>query len=194
MAKLITFVTTLVSMLILMTAVELIAPDNSMKKYLRFILGLILISVMLTPIISILTNGEEELIVNLKKYVNNYEAVYDKDTIEKGNEKSEALFKENLNNNCNKILKDEFVEDEFESDVTCNVDLKDMTYDIEKIKVGVSTGGVNIIKKIKINIKEETSEAIAKNQGVENEEEIKKYLGKVLKVPEEKIEVYKLER
>ena len=53
------FVITLVTMLILMTAIEFIAPDNNMKKYLKFVLGLILISVMLSPIISLFSKGEE---------------------------------------------------------------------------------------------------------------------------------------
>ena len=55
------FVITLVTMLILMTAVELIAPDNNMKKYLKFVLGLIFIAIMLSPIISVFTKGEENI-------------------------------------------------------------------------------------------------------------------------------------
>ena len=47
------FIITLVSMIILISAIELIAPDNSMKKYLKFVLGTILIAVMISPIVSI---------------------------------------------------------------------------------------------------------------------------------------------
>ncbi len=53
------FVITLVTILIFITAVEMIAPDNSMKKYLKFVLGLILITVILNPILTIILNGEE---------------------------------------------------------------------------------------------------------------------------------------
>ena len=49
------FVITLVATIIFMTAVEIIAPDNSMKKYIKFVLGLILISVMINPIIKFFT-------------------------------------------------------------------------------------------------------------------------------------------
>ena len=40
------YIATLVATLVFMTAVELIAPDNSLKKYLKFVMGLILISVL----------------------------------------------------------------------------------------------------------------------------------------------------
>ena len=39
MDKINAFVITLVTTLIFMTAIELIGPDNSMKKYLKFVLG-----------------------------------------------------------------------------------------------------------------------------------------------------------
>ena len=60
------FVITLVATMIFMTAVDIISPDNSMKKYIKFVLGLILISVMINPIIKFFTGGEQEL-VNTKK-------------------------------------------------------------------------------------------------------------------------------
>lgn len=56
------FVITLVATIIFMTAVEIIAPDNSMKKYIKFVLGLILISVMINPIIKFFTGGEQEVV------------------------------------------------------------------------------------------------------------------------------------
>ena len=41
------FIETLVTIIILFSAIELISPNNSMKKYIKFVLGLILIVVML---------------------------------------------------------------------------------------------------------------------------------------------------
>ena len=62
------FVITLVATIIFMTAVEIISPDNSMKKYIKFVLGLILVSVMINPIIKFFTGGEQEVINAIKKY------------------------------------------------------------------------------------------------------------------------------
>ena len=64
------FVITLVATIIFMTAVEIIAPDNSMKKYIKFVLGLILISVMINPIIKFFTGGEQEVVKIIKNYEN----------------------------------------------------------------------------------------------------------------------------
>ena len=47
------FVTTLVTTLIFITAIELVGPDNSMKKYLKFVMGLILVAVLLNPIVTV---------------------------------------------------------------------------------------------------------------------------------------------
>ena len=62
------FIITLVATMIFMTAIEIIAPDNSMKKYIKFVLGLILISVMINPIIKFFTGGEQEVINRIKGY------------------------------------------------------------------------------------------------------------------------------
>ena len=65
------FVITLVTTMILITAVELIAPDNSMKKYLKFVLGLILIVVILNPILKFFNVGENELKNSISSYEKN---------------------------------------------------------------------------------------------------------------------------
>ncbi|GAB6170326.1 stage III sporulation protein AF [Clostridium carnis] len=193
MEKINTFIITLVTMLILMTAIELIAPDNSMKKYLRFILGLILISVMLTPIVSILTGGEKSIINEIEKYQNNYIDIgKSKENIQLENT-SEKAFKNNLDKNCNNLLKEEFKGKDFKSNITCNVDLKNMTYSIDKISVGVKDGKVKKIPKIIINTNDETSEVLSSNDEIEGEEEIKNYIENILKVSKDKIEVHKLE-
>ena len=62
------FIITLVATMIFMTSIEIIAPDNSMKKYIKFVLGLILISVMINPIIKFFTGGEQEVINRIKRY------------------------------------------------------------------------------------------------------------------------------
>ena len=62
------FVITLVTMLILISAIELISPENSMKKYIKFVLGCILIAVMISPLINFLGDGEE-LLVNKEQKI-----------------------------------------------------------------------------------------------------------------------------
>lgn len=186
------FVITLVATIIFMTAVEIISPDNSMKKYIKFVLGLILISVMINPIVKFFTDGEQELVSAIK----NYESVFyegttneNEDSISKSQIES---FKNNLNSNCDNLLKEKFLDKEFKSNVECEIDLDNMTYSIESLEVGVKDGGIKLVDNIKIDINEENEEAVSNDGSVENEEEIKNYLSEVFKIPTEKIKLYSM--
>ena len=186
------FVITLVATIIFMTAVEIISPDNSMKKYIKFVLGLILISVMINPIVKFFTDGEQELVSAIK----NYESVFyegttneNEDSISKSQIES---FKNNLNINCDNLLKEKFLDKEFKSNVECEIDLDNMTYSIESLEVGVKDGGIKLVDNIKIDINEENEEAVSNDGSVENEEEIKNYLSEVFKIPTEKIKLYSM--
>ena len=93
------FIETLVTIIILFSAIELISPNNSMKKYIKFVLGLILIVVMLNPIIDFFTEGEDKIVSTIKEY----ESILSTDTetssdVAASNE-VEDVFIENLNKN-----------------------------------------------------------------------------------------------
>ena len=186
------FVITLVATMIFMTAVEIISPDNSMKKYIKFVLGLILISVMINPIVKFFTGGEQELVNTIKSYESMfYEGTTseNEDSISKSQIES---FKNNLNSNCDSLLKEEFSDKDFKSNVECEIDLENMTYSIESLEVGVKDGGVKLVDSIKIDINEEREQAVSNDGTVENEEEIKNYLSEVFKIPTDKIKLYSM--
>ena len=186
------FVITLVATMIFMTAVDIIAPDNSMKKYIKFVLGLILITVMINPIIKFFTGGEQEVVNTIKKYENMlYEGANIKEKEDIIEQKIES-FKNNLNSNCYSLLKNEFSDKEFKSNVECTLDLENMTYSIDSLEVGVKDNSIKIVDKIKININEETEEAVSNEAMIENQEEIKNYLSDVFKIPVEKIKLYSM--
>lgn len=185
------FVITLVTMLILMTAIEFIAPDNNIKKYLKFVLGLILISVMLSPIISLFSKGEESISLQVQKYIElseNESAEVSKDY--KSN--SENVFKENLEQNCNRLLKEKFTDKEFVSNIDCEVDMNNINYSIDKVQVGVKNKDVSKIQKIIINTQKDSKSVSSQDEKVNNEDEIISYLAEALNVSKDKIEVYKV--
>ena len=186
------FVITLVATMIFMTAVDIIAPDNSMKKYIKFVLGLILITVMINPIIKFFTGGEQEVVNTIKKYEN---MLYEGANIQAKEDISEQKiesFKNNLNSNCDSLLKNEFSDKEFKSNVECTLDLENMTYSIDSLEVGIKDNSIKIVDKIKININEESEEAVSNEAMIENQEEIKNYLSDVFKIPVEKIKLYSM--
>ena len=188
-------VITLVTMLIFISAVELMAPNNKMKKYIKFILGLILISVILNPIIELISNGEK----NVAGSIDSYEAVFSEnkselndDTLKVSEDKADnrkKAFINNFNKNCDNLLKNQFKNMIFKSEVDCDVNFTDITLNIKKLKIGIGENKVNKIKKIVIKNKEESN----KQEVSKEYSEIIEFVSKELNIPKEKIEVYKLE-
>ncbi|WP_195428370.1 stage III sporulation protein AF [Clostridium sp. D46t1_190503_E9] len=185
------FVITLVTMLILMTAIEFIAPDNNMKKYLKFVLGLILISAMLSPIISLFSKGEESISLQIQNYIE----LSENESVEVSKNykiNNENAFKENLEQNCNRLLKEKFSDKEFISDIDCKVDMSNINYSIEKVQIGVKNKDVSKVQKIIINAQEDSQSVSSQDGKVNNEDEIISYLAEALNVSQDKIEVYKV--
>lgn len=187
------FIITLVATMIFMTSIEIIAPDNSMKKYIKFVLGLILISVMINPIIKFFTGGEQEVINRIKRYEDMLNlGVTNEGESKEVIEKQKEAFKSNLNSNCDNLLKEKFSDKNFKSDIKCNINLSDMTYSIDSLEVGVRENGIRLVDKIIININDESEEAVSNNEKIDNEEEIKNYLSELFKIPIEKIKLYSM--
>ena len=183
------FVVTLVTTLIFITAVEIIGPDNSMKKYLKFVMGLILISVIINPVIKFLTNGESIITSAIVKY--------EQDISTKTNEnekKSEDInskeisFKENFNKNCVNLLSKEYKGMDFESDIDCEVDFQNPKLEVKELKVGVKEKGIKKVPKIKsVNINQDKEDEVAEDDTLKN---IKSFLSDELNISTEKIVVY----
>ncbi len=187
------FIITLVATMIFMTSIEIIAPDNSMKKYIKFVLGLILISVMINPIIKFFTGGEQEVINRIKRYEDMLNlGVTNEGESKEVIEKQKEAFKSNLNSNCDNLLKEKFLDKNFKSDIKCNINLSDMTYSIDSLEVGVRENGIRLVDKIRINVNDESEEAVSNNEKIDNEEEIKNYLSELFKIPIEKIKLYSM--
>ena len=187
------FIITLVATMIFMTSIEIIAPDNSMKKYIKFVLGLILISVMINPIIKFFTGGEQEVINRIKRYEDMLNlGVTNEGESKEVIEKQKEAFKSNLNSNCDNLLKEKFSDKNFKSDIKCNINLSDMTYSIDSLEVGVRENGIRLVDKIRIKVNDESEEAVSNNEKSDNEEEIKNYLSELFKIPIEKIKLYSM--
>ena len=183
------FIETLVTIIILFSAIELISPNNSMKKYIKFVLGLILIVVMLSPIIDFFTEGEDKIVSTIKEYEN----ILSKDTktssdVAVSNE-VEDVFIENLNKNSAAELAEAFPDYTFVCNIDCNIDLSNYSYNISHAKIGISTGkiqDVEKIEKVEISNDNETNSKVYSD----DEQKIVSYVSNMLGISEDKIEVY----
>ena len=183
------FIETLVTIIILFSAIELISPNNSMKKYIKFVLGLILIVVMLNPIIDFFTEGEDKIVSTIKEY----EGILSTDTetssdVAASNE-VEDVFIENLNKNSATELAEKFPDYKFVCDIDCNIDLNNFSYDISHAKIRISTNKIQEVEKIeKVEISNDNktnSQAYS-----DDEQKILSYVSNMLGISEDKIEIY----
>lgn len=183
------FIETLVTIIILFSAIELISPNNSMKKYIKFVLGLILIVVMLNPIIDFFTEGEDKIVSTIKEY----EGILSTDTetssdVAASNE-VEDVFIENLNKNSATELAEKFPDYKFVCDIDCNIDLNNFSYDISHAKISISTNKIQEVEKVeKVEISNDNktnSQAYS-----DDEQEILSYVSNMLGISEDKIEIY----
>lgn len=183
------FIETLVTIIILFSAIELISPNNSMKKYIKFVLGLILIVVMLNPIIDFFTEGEDKIVSTIKEYEN----ILSKDTktssdVAVSNE-VEDVFVENLNKNSANELAEAFPDYTFVCNIDCNIDLSNYSYNISHAKIGISTDkiqDVEKVEKVEISNDNESNSKIYSN----DEQKIVSYVSSMLGISADKIEVY----
>ncbi|EES48698.1 stage III sporulation protein AF [Clostridium botulinum] len=187
-------VTTLVTALIFITAIELISPNNGMKKYLKFILGLVLITIILNPIVKIISSGQNNIYDSISNYedvLSNYQNQIkssEENELKDGDLRKQA-FEENFNKNCESVLKSQYPNKKFKSDVECTVNFNSMIFDIKKIKVGISEKSVSKIKKVIIN---KNDKSYDDNQNSQYKEVVT-FISEQLDIPKEKIEVYKIE-
>ena len=182
------FVTTLVTTLIFITAIELVGPDNSMKKYLKFVMGLILVAVLLNPIVKFFSQGETALTSIIDQYDKEIEEGISKDdTTIATQELREDSFKDNFNKNCINKLSKEFKDMTFESDLDCTVDFDNMTCQINELRIGISEKGVKKVKEVKIG--EEEKEVKEEDN---TQKEVKDFLSDELEISKDKIVVYYL--
>lgn len=198
MEKLKALVTTLTTILIFISAVEILAPDKKMKKYISFVLGLILISTILNPVVEFITNGENSIVQGIE----NYETVFSKNdkkintdgvvSFESKRDNEDArkkAFINNFNKNCDSMLKNKFDNINFKSEVECNVDFNNVNIDIKKLKIGIKDKNIRRIEKVDIGNKENKNKDTLRDEY----KNVIDYVSSELDISEDKIEVYLLE-
>ena len=132
------WVITICATLFFITAIEMIIPDNSMKKYSKFVLGLILITVIINPVIKIF-NGDFNTAIYTSSLVNSMDDNNSKATIQKYKDEniSNTLsnFKENLRLSCEKSLKERFPNNKFQVTIDAYFDKKSELFKLKSVQV-----------------------------------------------------------
>lgn len=186
------WIITICTAIFFITAVEMILPDNSIRKYVKFVLGLILITVLIKPIVLIF-NKKYDISAYASNAAANFEKNVSYDDIKKYKNQNikntEDAFEKNLSDVCVKYLKQEYPE--YEYDVVCHAAYDDANgvMAIKSIEVYIRHGKVEPVKKVVINKK--GSEKNSKEAEDEKAKKIINLLYQKIDVSEKIIKVFR---
>ena len=176
------------------TAVEMILPDNNMRKYAKFVLGLLLIVVIITPLIKVFDKN-----FDFYSYSNKAISYLDNNTTDRDIKKYKNSnivntienFKKNLEKECITNLEETYPENKYNASIEIIYDDKSGIFNISKVEIGITGKGVKKIKSIEIRTKSVTAPKENIIQG-EEAEKIKKTLSSKFQISTDIITVYKL--
>ncbi|MEA5008431.1 stage III sporulation protein AF [Clostridium tyrobutyricum] len=175
------------------TAIEMILPNNSFKKYSKFVLGLILITVFINPIVGLFNKNFDINSYSLK-LSQQFEKNQNSNDMEKYKEENLNStieeFKLNLQNNCKQKLDEKYPDGKYSVKANARYDKESGNIYITGIYVTVKDGSVDTVQKITINTEGENydnSDELSGKQG----QEIRSYLGSQLDISENIIHVKK---
>ena len=169
------WISTLCVVIVIISIAHIILPNSSIKKHVKFAFSLIILSVMLSPIIGLLTMNKDidetvfqEKISDVTRSDEEKKSLYDEEAILKSVEK-----------NLEKSLKDEFYENEFEVNLIGKIDFDEVKFNITVLdEKKVKKVDKVVVGKEKVN-KEEKKDSFL--------EKIEKFVEKELEISHENI-------
>lgn len=176
------------------TAVQMILPDNSLKKYCNFVLGLIVFVVILGPIVKIFNEDlqinkiieeSSDLVFNDMGQGNyeEYRQANINNTLER--------FKANLEKQCVADLEKNFKDDKYSAKVEASYDAENSLFLIERIDVGINDGSVERVRKVQIG--DESVQVDNQDSSTDKKSmEVKEFISSRYDVAANNIYVYKL--
>lgn len=192
-AELKNWITSICTAVIFIAAVELILPNNNLKKYAKFVMGLILISILINPIIKLFDKQFDmgTYVDSAIQYIDskNYEKDYGKYK-ESSMANTLSAFKMNVEKLCTDKLKEKFPNSSYKVDVKVSYQKEKDSVLIDSIKIGVRDGSIEKVKKVDINTSgngKESTQALNTEKG----QLIKDYISKELSISYDAVEVYK---
>jgi stage III sporulation protein AF len=193
MGELKSWIVSICTAVFFITAIEMLLPDNNMKKYAKFVMGLILITVLINPLVMLLNNG-----ITMNTFLGKSIGLIDepdtsvnsKQDYKKTNiDATLKVFQQNLEEVCKKKLKEKFVKGEYEVKAEVLYNEKKAEYEIKSLEVEVANGKVEKIQKIEVKPSSNFNDRTRVQSEMSGE--IKEFLSNELKVSADMISVYK---
>lgn len=175
------------------TAVQMILPDNSLKKYCNFVIGLIVFVVMVTPIINLINRDIpiDKLIEQSTLEVFSDTTKVDYSQYRDSNISTTIdVFKSKLEKQCEEDLNTKFSADNYKVNVNVFYDENDSIFVVDSMDITMDDGSVEVVKPIIIG--DEISSIDKKEEDQSGKTlEIKRYISSRYDIEEKKIHIYK---
>lgn len=188
-----TWIISICTVVIFITAVEMLLPNNGFRKYVKFVLGLILITVLINPILKVFDRGFDinKYVAQAVTYVDEkgYESSvkdYKKDTMSN----TLSTFKLNIEKACEVKLKENFPNSSYKVEATVDYEKNNDSAYVKSLKVGIKDGSIDKIKKVEITTKGNVNNS-SQTLNDERSRLVKEFLSKELKLQSTSIEIYK---
>lgn len=179
------------TVVLFITAVEMLLPNNNLKKYAKFVMGLILMVTLINPLIKLIDKD-----FNINKYSHEFSKEIDNNASkesfsqykEKNIEKTKENFNKNLQEVVDKKLKTKFPKGKFKVNTKIGFNKKNNNFTVEGVNVSFKDKRIEKVKKVEVNI----------NKNEKNLEEdqlskdIKNYLSEELGISQDIISVNKM--
>lgn len=172
--------------IIFFSTVRLILPNNSLKKYINLVFGLLLIGIVINPIVKFFLNTSIDK--EIDEFYNNLESKYSNTELNTYAEKDKDLtistFKNNLDESIKILLKKSF--DKMDFIVDTKVQYKNKEVLIDSVTVTYYSSKVRPIEKVVIGEANKEKETLD-DEGLA----IEKLLYSELKIEKNKIDIKK---
>lgn len=188
------FVITISVAIFFATAIQMILPDNSLKKYCNFVLGLIVFVVILSPIIKIF-NQDVQINKIIEETTNGIFENSDETSYEEYRDaninNTLNKFKENLEKQCVTDLEENFKGDKYKADIAVSYDSKNSLFVIESMEIHINDGSVARIKKIQIGEEEKAVQVDSQDSSINvKAAEVKDFIASRYEVNVDQVSVY----
>lgn len=186
------WISNICTVVLFITAVEIILPDNSLKKYAKFVLGLILMTVIINPIMKVYDKNFDINVMssNVEKAIEIKESKSNMEEYKKNNLNATLeTFNSNLKKLSEEKLEEKFKDMDFE--VKVKSDIEHNQVKITSIEAGIKEKGIQKIKKVTVESFKSEKENTNENEN-ERFNEVKQFLSKELNIQEKLIKIYQL--
>ncbi|SHH45392.1 stage III sporulation protein AF [Clostridium collagenovorans DSM 3089] len=182
------WIVTICTIVILIYCIELLMPNNSMRKYAKFTTGLILVVVIISPVLKFM-NGDfsmDQYVSKAEQYLDGESSKVDYEKYKNENvNRTIDNFKKNLEVAYKDKLQKKYNDSNFELEIQCNYDEKEGKISVDSVKIDVQDKSIVNVKKVSIG-KVENEENIEETPKVK---EIKDLVANELNVEKGKIYV-----